>query len=303
MPKEPMIVIKKSDGTVTRMTLSEFRAQKGLKGSTVPDMKKIDTPSPVRPVATPTSTQPQKSKVPDMGAPLRDIKPPQSVSQSKPATWDDDDHTSLLEESLPHDAALPMVIDKTSVAKPIVSVSAPAPARSTSTTRQSDMVQAQKKDVEKPKPAIPLPQEPYVWRPSSMTNKNPGGKPVLHDVRPAAPVQPSVTSSRPKLLGPAEELSVITLEDFRRFGATVDARTSALIKKFTELQKESFLLYLKGVSAWRESPLYQKYIGVIQSALAAHETIDAACAHMVGKDDLTKEEIMAIIRINAAVSV
>lgn len=301
MPKEPMIVIKKSDGTVTRMTLSEFRAQKGLKGSTVPDMKKIDMPASVRSVPTTSPTPPQKSKVPDMGAPLRDIKPPQNVSPSTPATWDDDDHASLLEESPPHDAALPMVIDKTSVAKPMVSVS--VPPSSGPATRQSDITQTQKKDLEKPKPAIPLPQEPYVWRPSSMANKNSGGKPVLHDVRPVAPVQPSVISSRPKLLGPAEELSAITLEDFRRFGATVDARTSALMKKFTELQKESFLLYLKGVSAWRESPLYQKYIGVIQSALTAHETIDAACAHMVGKDDLTKEEIMAIIRINAVVNV
>ena len=123
------------------------------------------------------------------------------------------------------------------------------------------------------------------------------GKPVLHDVLPPKPVQPSSQQEQKKSVGPVDEIRLFTLVDFRRLSRDAGKAGELLLKKFETIREESHLLYLQAKAAWKESPLYQEYLGVLKQAMNTGKTVDETLAAQ-GKEGLTKGEFEAVVEVN-----
>ncbi|PIT87084.1 MAG: hypothetical protein COU31_04910 [Candidatus Magasanikbacteria bacterium CG10_big_fil_rev_8_21_14_0_10_40_10] len=109
-------------------------------------------------------------------------------------------------------------------------------------------------------------------------------KTVIHDIAP-----PQLEETQ---IGPVGEIQQFTLTDFRRLSANPAEAASRLRQKFTNLKDESYLLFIDGLSAWRESPLYNDYLAVLNKSLT--QRIDLAQAAGVDNKTLTAPEIMAL---------
>lgn len=102
-------------------------------------------------------------------------------------------------------------------------------------------------------------------------------------------------------MGPLEELESFTLADFRRLSSKTEAAGKILQEKFAVLQKDSYLLYLKGVESWYNSPLYGQYLAMAGRALGENRKLREVLAQS-GKDGLREEEFMALVAVNSALS-
>lgn len=115
----------------------------------------------------------------------------------------------------------------------------------------------------------------------------PSGK--ITDVRPA-----------PKLLGPLEELSSLTLKDFRRLGTAPQEAVQKISSKIEFLGRESLTRKMQGIAAWQKSPLYQQYSSIMRQSLKDRTSPEATLARFAGQgqETLTKEEWYAIMELN-----
>lgn len=108
-------------------------------------------------------------------------------------------------------------------------------------------------------------------------------QPIIRDV------VPMVTE-----VGPIEEIKFFRLIDLRRLSSNTDEAINRLKQKFTNLKEESILLFLDAARAWRESPLYQEYLDLVDDAFKKHLKIETVA---FGKDKITVEEIKALIKM------
>jgi len=137
----------------------------------------------------------------------------------------------------------------------------------------------EKKVISPPQPRAPKPYIPTPKPPQKIT-----------DIRPA-----------PKQLGPVEEIGSLTLEDFRRIpGNTSHERVANIISKIDFLGKESLARKMKGIEAWRISPLNQLYFQVVQASLGERISPEAVLKKWgeAGKQTLTEDEFHAIMELN-----
>lgn len=134
-----------------------------------------------------------------------------------------------------------------------------------------------------PKPIQPT--TPNTYLPAGKAgNLTPKPSQKLTDIRPA-----------PKLLGPVEELSHLTLEDFRRIGTNPAESVARVEQKIMRLKSESLLRANQGMTAWRSSPLYQQYSQIMNEALSKRMSPDAVLEQ---KPSLTPPEFHAIMELN-----
>ena len=112
----------------------------------------------------------------------------------------------------------------------------------------------------------------------------PEHRPVMHDV--IAPKEEAKAS-----VGPVEELQQLTLTDFRRLSANPAQAGEILFGKFDGLKNESYVLFIKAVQAWYNSPLYKQYQQIIADAINRTVKIKDAFGQM--KD----EEYKAIVKL------
>lgn len=88
------------------------------------------------------------------------------------------------------------------------------------------------------------------------------------------------TAGRTALSGPTGELATITLDDFRRLGGRDTIGLADLRAKFETLLKESTLLYMEGVQAWQQSPLFRNYVEItaesVRSGRPVSDILDAS---------------------------
>ncbi len=98
-------------------------------------------------------------------------------------------------------------------------------------------------------------------------------------------------------MGPVDELAVFNMTDFRRLGGDPSEATAKLKKKFATLQDESYVVYLEGVEAWRQSPLYKQYQQVLVEAIGKGESLEA---HMSTSADFTFADMQAIAELNSS---
>lgn len=119
---------------------------------------------------------------------------------------------------------------------------------------------------------------------------------------PVAELRPTVTDVRTlrRVMGPLDELKTMTIEDFRRLGATVPMIAAKVVEKIELLADESLLKRNEGLVAWKSSPLHQLYLAV--GAESLEKSMDVA--HVIEEHTkknhqvFTKEEFDAIADIN-----
>ncbi len=114
-------------------------------------------------------------------------------------------------------------------------------------------------------------------------------KPVLEDVR-----------YQKRLVGPIDELKNMRLLDFRRLGSDTDERLDRIFDKISALEDESFQKKVEGIRAWRQSPLYQKYLAVGNESLEKNLSVEQVINNNLEKssDELTLEEFNKISDFN-----
>lgn len=108
-----------------------------------------------------------------------------------------------------------------------------------------------------------------------------------------------------KLSGPVEELEGMTIADFRRLGSTGEEAAAEVGERLKLLEDQSYGLRLKGIAAWRRSPLYETYVSVISEAMQSEGGMEAVLrAHKsAGEEMLTLEEVRALIKLNGILRV
>lgn len=112
-------------------------------------------------------------------------------------------------------------------------------------------------------------------------------RPIMHDIiAPAAPKEEVKAS-----VGPIEELQMMTLTDFRRLSPNPAQAGEILLGKFTGLKQESYLLFLKAVQSWYNSPLYKQYQQIIADAINGSVKIKDALGQM------KEEEYKVIVKL------
>ncbi len=109
-------------------------------------------------------------------------------------------------------------------------------------------------------------------------------RPIMHDV--IAPKEEAKAS-----VGPIEELQQVTLTDFRRLSSNPTQAGEILLGKFDGLKEESYLLFLKAVQSWYNSPLYKQYQQIIADAINKTVKIKDALGQM------KEEEYKAIVKL------
>jgi len=70
-----------------------------------------------------------------------------------------------------------------------------------------------------------------------------------------------------QVMGPAGEMSSMTLMEFRRLGQGAADSTRRLLDKFRHYQKESFALWAQAVAGWRQSEVYRLYLDMGRQSL------------------------------------
>lgn len=75
----------------------------------------------------------------------------------------------------------------------------------------------------------------------------------------AKPSMENIISGR-RLIGPLEELEFMGLKDFRALGRTAKEIGEELFEKFQMLAAQSLVQKMKGIAAWRKSPVMRLYL-------------------------------------------
>lgn len=102
------------------------------------------------------------------------------------------------------------------------------------------------------------------------------------------------------LTGPVEELEVMSLNTFRRYGSTGLERAQKILQKINILEKDSVTKKTLGITAWRKSPVYQLYLELGSASLMKGQEISQMIADkkIAGQEVLTFEEFQAISDLN-----
>lgn len=131
--------------------------------------------------------------------------------------------------------------------------------------------------------------------PVRMTRPRPteSDRPFLADIRAAG------RESRPRTMGPVDELKALTLDEFRSAGATEWA-IRKLKERFDALSKESYSLRVQGIIGWRQSPLYGLYLELGNESMVSQRPIRVVIAarQAQGQPVLTENEFAAIADLN-----
>jgi hypothetical protein len=206
--------------------------------------------------------------------------------------WSEDDHASLLDEPLtdidatiPHSTRRPGSVAALTATTPTPSTVVPSNKMSTSSAPTTKKPNTQQFN-EAFAAIAPRTDSPYT----------PGLKKVpMQDIVAAPP-----TRSVLQPTGPVAELGSMTLDDFRRLGGRGVVGSAELRAKFELLLKESIVLYMQGVAAWHQSPLYRAYLDVINTSVIKHLRVEDVF-QMTGSnpDFITDDEWHALVRIHA----
>lgn len=134
-------------------------------------------------------------------------------------------------------------------------------------------------------------------------------KPTKELIPPSVPAPPSTASGKvkmedvkyvPKLTGPIDELKEMDLVNFRRLNVDPDLAAKKIIEKIKFLEENSFAERLKGIKAWRVSPVNKYYLKVGQTSINDNKDINTVIEEFKtrGEEILTNKEFSAIMRLN-----
>ncbi len=97
----------------------------------------------------------------------------------------------------------------------------------------------------------------------------------------------------PRLIGPVDELAIMTVEDFKRLGNSPDEIKNKIIARFEDLADVAPSKKIQGIVAWRRSPVYGVYRSMMQESLATGLSLAELSADRrnKGEESLTPDEL------------
>ena len=101
-----------------------------------------------------------------------------------------------------------------------------------------------------------------------------------------------------KTLAPIEELEVLSLEEWRRLGDIPEERMAKIKEKIELLGEKGILSQIKGLNAWRSSPVMQHYLDLGIQALLDKKGVEEYMETVDDDTNLTYQEWMAINKLN-----
>ncbi|MGI6373959.1 MAG: hypothetical protein ACOX0C_01345 [Patescibacteria group bacterium] len=118
----------------------------------------------------------------------------------------------------------------------------------------------------------------------------PATKPIVRDIKPM-----------PRLMGPIEELKYLDLENFRRLGKTPAEIANKIIAKIKLLEGDGYDRMIKGIQAWRSSPVNALYLKMVKEAMAQGIPVKNLASYHDKHPNkyLSVAEIEEIISLNA----
>jgi len=137
--------------------------------------------------------------------------------------------------------------------------------------------------------------KPMVKRPGKNKRQEfTGPKPEIKDVK-----------SEKRLIGPIDELEMMTLDDFRRLGRDEEEIKEELIEKIQILEEESFVKRVKGLNAWKRSPVFKLYLEMMLQGINQKKSINRVIEDRQRKNipNLTLSEYEMIADFNNKISV
>lgn len=123
-----------------------------------------------------------------------------------------------------------------------------------------------------------------------ITNQSvPGGKKKMEDIKYV-----------PKLVGPIDELSGLTIEDFRRFHPNPQEAAKKILEKISYLEKDNYKKRLLGIQAWRNSPVNKLYLRIAQKSIIGGISIEDIISELEKNKEeaLTAGEFTAVMSLN-----
>lgn len=145
----------------------------------------------------------------------------------------------------------------------------------------------------------------------SRSNLGEQSKKTMSDVLPKAPVvvptpEPVVESfvapakTPANLTGPVEELSYMTLQNFRRLASGPAQQAEKILAKIALLEKDSVTKKAQGIEAWRNSEVYRLYLDLGEESLKLAKNISTIIQDRLNnnQDTLSAEEFAAISDLN-----
>ncbi len=191
---------------------------------------------------------------------------PKQSEPSKDAVLQTEQQPAMAEQS-------PMSVSPQESVQPIVAP-APMPAKPdlpTAQTEPTTQETAKRPMIVRRLQAIPNPDRPF-----------------LEDIRhPARPMDMT------------DELGALTLQEFRKLGSSADAAQKVL-QKIALLTEESFLKRSEGIASWRNSEVYQLYLGIGRDSMISGKTVEQVIAgrEQQGVQALSLEEFSTIADLN-----
>ncbi len=111
------------------------------------------------------------------------------------------------------------------------------------------------------------------------------------------------TAYKPRVLGPIDELANMTIEDFRRLGAPVEA-SKKIIEKVDLLAADSLLEQKKAIDAWKRSEVYRIYLAIgtesLEKKIAVNDVIESRKKSELST--LTPDEFNQVAEVNRKIS-
>ncbi|MFZ2681570.1 MAG: hypothetical protein WAZ14_00505 [Patescibacteria group bacterium] len=109
--------------------------------------------------------------------------------------------------------------------------------------------------------------------------------------------------SSARLAGPIEQLGRLTPAEFRRLSSNAGEAGQKIEDLLSALEATSYEERLKGVLAWRNSPMNQLYLQITAEALSQGLTLpeESSRRRAAGQDSLSPAEIKALALLNAKI--
>ncbi len=300
---QPMVVVKKPDGTLEHITLEELKkrratAKKVSGGFVIPPAKPVVAPAP-KPVIPPVTPRPVAIPParPAVIPPAKPVTPPAQPAKSAPVQ-------SMRPATVPVPVQKPAVPDAKIMTRVLdIRERARLKKEETITPRKDDFVMEDmlpQKFITPPPPVNTMPHNTFVHS-EKVTPSTPLEVPkeILPTVSritsaevvkpvpaassaPSIPVRPTSSPmtppgnrpvvndivSRPSTMSPLDEVRYFSLVDFRRLSANPMEAAARLKQKFINLKDESILWYFEAFEAWHISPLYLDYMNAVATALS-----------------------------------
>lgn len=106
-----------------------------------------------------------------------------------------------------------------------------------------------------------------------------------------------------RLMGPIEQLGTMTTTEFRRLSSNASEAAQKIEDLLTALEQTSYEDRVKGVLAWRESPMNQLYLQMAEQALSQGISIPEMSSRRraAGQESLSPAEMKALALLNAKI--